>query len=76
MLTDDQVKELCMKRDEANVGIVYYIGMSRRTFALEWQSISWHALSEGEKWCMVKYGNIFDTLDDCTAAINRALNKP
>jgi hypothetical protein len=70
----EQVVAECVRRDREGPGIVYRIQMNSHTFKLFVAGFFWSDLIEGERYCMVKNRNIFDTEEEARAAIERALN--
>lgn len=74
-MTEEQIKAECIRRDQSPA-LVYYLDLNRLTFSLRVNVIPWDSLIEGDRWCMVKSRNIFDSLDEARAAIERALSKP
>jgi hypothetical protein len=72
-MTDEQIEAECIRRD-ANPGLIYFISLNTRTFALRVASAGWSSLNRGERWCMVKNRNIFNSAQEAQAAIDRALN--
>lgn len=74
-MNDEVIKAECLRRDACDDHLVYSISVDSRTFKLVWSSISWQSLIHGERYCMVKNGNIFNSAEECQAAIARALNR-
>lgn len=52
---------------------VYFISSDRLTFRLGWNAMYWTSLAENERYCMVKYGNLFMTQEEVDAAVKRAI---
>lgn len=76
-MTHDEIVAECVRRDEMGKGlIVHYIALAFGTFKLHVQAVYWSHLSEAERYCMVQYGNLFDSAFDAKQAIARALAKP
>ncbi len=71
-MTDQQIKTECTRRD-LNPGYVYYITSDKITYALRVTGTHWNHLDHGERWCIVKNRNLFDTREAAHAAIERAL---
>lgn len=65
-----QCQELDKKAEKDGL-VVYYLDAARHTFKLGWNAISWSLLAENERYCMVKYGNIFLSKEEAEAACNR-----
>jgi hypothetical protein len=73
-MTDEDIKSECMRRDAMGNKIVYFIaGAGAMRLRLVVNSLYWQTLSMGERYSMVKYGNLFDSFEDAKAAIDRAL---
>lgn len=74
-MNDEEIKAECIRRDERDNHLVYMISTDARTFKLVYSSISWQSLNHGERYSMVKNRNIFDSAQECSAAIARALDR-
>jgi hypothetical protein len=73
-MNDEAIRAECIRRDGLDDHLVYTITVDSRTFKLVWSSMSWRSLIEGERYSMVKNRNIFDSKEECSAAIARALD--
>jgi hypothetical protein len=74
-MTDAEIIAACTERDAREPHLVHYITCDTHTFKLVVAAISWASLNAGERYCMVKYGNLFESVEDAAAAIGRALTK-
>jgi hypothetical protein len=74
-ITDhDEIVKKCLELDKKSEqeGIaVYYLSASRNTYRLVWNAVSWSMLSEGERYSMVRYGNLFLSVEEAEAALKR-----
>ena len=75
-MTHDEIVAECLRRDAMKGLTVHFITAARGTCKLIVQSMYWSSLDMAERYCMVQFGNIFDSVDDAHAAIDRALTKP
>lgn len=75
MMKDEEIEAECLRRDACDDHLVYMISVDSRTFKLVWTSFSWQSLIHGERFSMVKNGNIFNSVEECQAAIARALDR-
>lgn len=74
-MTHDEIVADCLERDAINGLIVHFITSAHGTCKLIVQSVYWSSLSEAERYCMVQFGNIFDSTEDARTAIDRAMTK-
>lgn len=75
-MTDAEIIAACTERDARGNHSVFYLTCGHHTFKLCVASIPWSMLNTGERYCIVKNGNLFDTEEDARAAVARALTKP
>lgn len=73
MITHDQTVRICRDRDADVNALIFYISFDANTFKLCVTSQYWSGLNDGERYCIVKNGNLFDSFDACDRAIKRAL---
>jgi hypothetical protein len=72
-MNDEEIRAECLRRDGLGNHLIYFISTDTRTFKLVYVGVHWLSMIEGERWCIVKNRNIFDSIEDCKAAIARAL---
>lgn len=74
-LTHDEIISICAERDmRMGANLIHYITCGHRTFKLHVATIPWSMLNEGERYCIIKNRNVFDTEDDANAAIEIAIS--
>lgn len=74
-MDEEKIKAECIRRDEMADHFVHYITSDSRTYRLTTATIGWSSLNHGERFCMVKNRNVFDSKEECRAAIERALSR-
>ncbi|MDU8351009.1 hypothetical protein RYA05_03760 [Pseudomonas syringae pv. actinidiae] len=74
-MDEEKIKAECIRRDEMADHFVHYITSDSLTFRLTTATIAWSSLDHGERFCMVKNGNLFDSKNESIAAIGRALSR-